>query len=254
MLLPDPRALPYRDDARWMGKIRGVAATRYRDSKLDISDCGEKVRKLIEEAVVAEGIQILVKQVSLFSPDFDERLKALGAPEAKASEMEHAIKDEIHVKLEEDPAFYSSLRERLEKIVTDGKAKRIDAAQQLALFAEVKKDMEGRARAAEALGLSPSALAMYGLLTGAPPGSAGVGGSAGVAGAGVDPAKKELASLLEEQLEEHVSMVDWAHKDDLLKQMRSRIKRQLRAAGYAEARVEPLAEALVDLLKQRRGK
>lgn len=36
-------------------------------------------------------------------------------------------------------------------------------------------------------------------------------------------------------------MVDWAHKDDLLKQMRSRIKRQLRAAGYAEEKVEPLA-------------
>jgi type I restriction enzyme R subunit len=28
--------------------------------------------------------------------------------------MEHAIKNEIHVKLDENPAFFTSLRERLE--------------------------------------------------------------------------------------------------------------------------------------------
>src|SRR5262249_47610577 len=65
MLLPDPRALPYLADAKWLGKIRAAAAAKYRDSKIDISDCGAKVTKLIEEAVIAEGIQILVTQVSL---------------------------------------------------------------------------------------------------------------------------------------------------------------------------------------------
>ena len=63
--------------------------------------------------VIAEGIQILVKQVSLFTPEFEHKLAALKSDEARASEMEHAIRSEIHVKLEEDPAFYSSLRERL---------------------------------------------------------------------------------------------------------------------------------------------
>jgi hypothetical protein len=63
-------------DARWLGKIRRAAAA-YRDDKIDISDCGAKVRQLIEEAVIAEGIQILVKQVSLFTPEFEEKLKAL---------------------------------------------------------------------------------------------------------------------------------------------------------------------------------
>jgi type I restriction enzyme R subunit len=94
--------LPYANDARWLGKIRATAAARYRDDKLDISDCGAKVRKLIEEAVVAEGIQILVKQVSLFTPEFDDRLKSLKTEDARASEMEHAIRHEIHVKLDEN--------------------------------------------------------------------------------------------------------------------------------------------------------
>ena len=59
------------------GRFERAAAARFRDDKLDISDCGAKVRKLIEEAVIADGIQILVKQVALFSPEFEEKLEAL---------------------------------------------------------------------------------------------------------------------------------------------------------------------------------
>jgi type I restriction enzyme, R subunit len=152
MMLPDPRALPYVADARWLGRIRATAAAKYRDDKLDISDCGAKVRKLIEEAVIAEGIQILVKQVSLFTPEFEDKLKALKSDEARASEMEHAIRHEIHVKLEENPAFFTSLRERLEQLIEDRKAKRVDAAQQLKLFEVLTKEMRGHADIAEKLG------------------------------------------------------------------------------------------------------
>lgn len=243
MLLPDTRALKYKDDARWLGKIRAAAATRYRDSKLDISDCGAKVKKLIEDAVAADGIQILVKQVSLFSPDFDEKLKAWHSPEARASEMEHAIKDEIHVKLEEDPAFYSSLRLRLEQIIQDRKAKRIDAAQQLKMFDELRREMRGRDETAKALGLSATGLALYGLLTGA----------AASPGKPVDEAKKELALLLEEQLEPSVSLVDWTAKEDVLKDMRRLAKRALRVAGYPEEKAVAVADSIVELLRHRRG-
>ncbi len=244
MLLPDPRALKYQDDARWLGKIRAAASTRYRDSKLDISDCGAKVKKLIEDAVAAEGIQILVKQVSLFSPEFEEKLAAWSSPEARASEMEHAIKDEIHVKVEEAPVFYSSLRLRLEQILLDRKAKRIDAAQQLELFEALRSDMRGREGAAKALGLSPTGLALYGLLAGV----------AAAPGGPVDEPKKELASLLEEQLEPFVTMVDWTEKDDVLKEMRRLAKRPLRIAGFAEEKAVSVAESVVDLLRHRRGK
>ena len=120
MLLPDPRALAYHADLRWLGKIRGTARARYRDDRLDLSGCGEKVRALIADAVAADGIQILVKEVQLFSPEFDEKVDALGTDDAKASEMEHAIRHEISVHAEENPAFYQSLRQRLEEIIARG--------------------------------------------------------------------------------------------------------------------------------------
>lgn len=70
----------------------------------------------------------------------------------------------------------------------------------------------------------------------------------------VDKAKKELASMLEEQLEPHVTLVDWPRKDDVQREMRKRIKRQLRAAGFKDEQIDATAENIVDLLKRRRGR
>jgi len=248
MMLPEPRALPYVS-----GKIRGAAAARYRDDKIDVSDCGAKVKQLIEEAVIAEGIQILVKQVSLFTPEFEEKLKALKSDEARASEMEHAVKNEIHVKLDENPAFFTSLRERLEQIIEDRKAKRIDAAQQLKLFEALTRELRGHAGAAEELGLTETGFAIYGLLKGPPQLSVAERKGAPY-GAKGDEATTELASLLEEQLTPQFGIVDWVHKDDVQREMRRLIKRQLRVASYAQDEAEATAESVVDLLKRRSGR
>ncbi|KYG02153.1 DEAD/DEAH box helicase [Sorangium cellulosum] len=252
MLLPDPSALPYVADARWLGKIRQSAAAKFRDSKIDISDCGAKVRKLIEEAVAADGIEILVKPISLFAPELEDKLKKLKTPEARASEMEHALREEIHVRLDDDPVFFTSLRERLEQIIEDRKAKRIDAAKQMLLFDEVKKKIHNRAQTAETLGLSETGLAIYGLISERKPLNAAE--TTGNAYGKVDEAKKELASLLEEQIEPQVSLVDWVHKDDVQREMRRRIKRQLRAAGFAGDTIDATADSIVDLMKRRRGR
>jgi type I restriction enzyme, R subunit len=250
MILPEPRALPFVGDAKWLGKIRATAAAKFRDDKLDISDCGAKVRKLIEEAVIADGIQILVKQVSLFTPEFEEKLNALKSDEAKASEMEHAIKNEIHVKIDEDPAFFASLRERLEQIILDRKAKRIDAVQQLKLFEELRTVLRGHGEAAANVGLSETAFAIYGLIT--EPKPITVAEPRGTPYGHVDDSKRELATLLEEQLGPQVAIVDWPQKDDVQREMRRLIKRQLRAASYPSEKIDSVAESVVDLMKRRR--
>ena len=46
-------------------------------------------------------------------------------------------------------------------------------------------------------------------------------------------------------------LVDWWEKDDVQRQMRSKIKRHLRASGMASDPVERLASDIVDLAKVR---
>lgn len=258
MMLPDPKALAYADDLRWLGKVRQAARARFRDESLDISDCGDKVRKLIEEAVVADGVEILVKQVSLFSGDFDRKLGALKSDEAKASEMEHAIKHEIHVKLEENPAFYQSLRERLQQIIEDRKARRIDAAEQLELLQHLVEELRKPEQAAGELGLTETGFAIYGVLGGDGVSGAAQGGSmvaeGGTPYGEIDTTKKALAEAIEEEAAQYLRIVDWQRKDDVQREMRRKFKRLFDIQGqYTMEEKNRLAASVIDLLKARRA-
>ena len=245
MLLPDQRALAYHADLRWLGKIRGTARARYRDDRLDLSGCGEKVRKLIADAVVAAGIQILVKEVQLFSPEFEEKVAALATDDAKASEMEHAIRHEINVRVEENPVFYQSLRERLEEIIAERRQERMDSAEQLSLLSSLRDDLKDEQTRAQDIGLDARGFAIYGLLERQRP------GKTKEKTATYDVANRDLASLIDEAVTPFTDLVDWQQKDDLQRQMRSRIKRQLRAGGIDADTVESLAADIVDLAKVR---
>ena len=245
MLLPDQRALAYHADLRWLGKIRGTARARYRDDRLDLSGCGEKVRKLIADAVAADGIQILVKEVQLFSPEFDEKVDALGTDNAKASEMEHAIRHEINVHVEENPAFYQSLRERLEEIIAERRRERLNAAQQLSLLSSLREELKGEQAKAHDIGLGARGFAIYGLLEQRRPMAAREDAAL------YNAANRDLASLIDDAVAPFTELVDWWQKDDVQRQMRSKIKRQLRASGMANDAVESLAADIVDLAKVR---
>jgi type I restriction enzyme R subunit len=245
MLLPDPRALTYHADLRWLGKIRGTARARYRDDRLDLSGCGEKVRKLIADAVVADGIELLVKEVQLFSPEFEEKLAALGTDEAKASEMEHAIRHEISVRVEENPAFYQSLRQRLEAIIEQRRQERIDDAEKLTLFANLREDARGEQTRAQDIGLDARGFAIYGLL------QTELASGVKESSTPYDADHRDLAALLDQEIEPFTSLVDWWQKDDLQREIRRTIKLHLRARRITEKAIEALATGIVDLAKRR---
>ncbi len=203
MLLPDTRALRYNTDLRWLGKIRGTARARYHDDRLDLSGCGEKVRQLIADAVVADGIEILVKEVPLFSPEFEEKVEALKTDDAKASEMEHAIRHEINVRVEENPVFYQSLRTRLEHIIEERRQERINESEQLKLLGHLREELQGEQTKAQDIGLAARGFAIYGLLEQQRPMT--VKGDAPA----YNEANRDLASLIDEAVEPFTDLVDW---------------------------------------------
>ena len=64
----------------------------------------------------------------------------------------------------------------------------------------------------------------------------------------------ELASLLEELLDPQAAIVDWVQKDDIQREMRRLIKKQLKAASYPADKIDSVAESVVDLMKRRSGR
>jgi type I restriction enzyme R subunit len=159
LILPHPAGHPYRGAARRFGYLLQMTKERYKDDSLDISDAGEKVKALINEHLIDLGINPKIPPVELLSEGFMAHVRkhAEGDPEAKASEMEHAIRKHCTVHFDEDPAFYKRLSEKLEKLIEAHKnnwAALADGYEQLR-----KEASEGRTDVVE--GLTKEATTFY---------------------------------------------------------------------------------------------
>lgn len=119
-ILPHKIEVQYLNDLRWVAYIRIAAKARYEsDTKLDISDCGEKVKKIISDHIQADGIRQWIEPVTLFDKDFKDKLNGLKSKEAIASAMEHAARRAITAKFDENPKYYTNLLEKLKKILEE---------------------------------------------------------------------------------------------------------------------------------------
>lgn len=121
LILPHEAGHPYRGPARRFGYLLRMVKERYKDESLDLADAGAKVKALINEHLIDLGINPKIPPIELLSDDFlaQVRKHASGDPEAKASEMEHAIRKHCTVHFDEDPAFYKRLSEKLEHLIQE---------------------------------------------------------------------------------------------------------------------------------------
>lgn len=159
LILPLEAGHPYRGPAKRFGYLLRMVKERYKDDSLDLADAGAKVKALINEHLVALGINPKIPPIELLSNDFmaNVRKHAGGDPEAKASEMEHAIRKHCTVHFEEDPSFYKRLSDKLEKLIQEQK----DNWEALAeAYEQLREEaLAGRKNAAE--GLTKEATTFY---------------------------------------------------------------------------------------------
>ncbi|PXF57549.1 MAG: restriction endonuclease subunit R [Deltaproteobacteria bacterium] len=117
IILPRPEALPYIYGMKVLGFINKTAANRYRDSQLNIAGVGNKVKQLIDEHIVAQGVDPKVPPISILDRNFEKEVGAIKSKKTQALEMEHAVRFHIEKHHNEDPAFYKKLSERLKDIL-----------------------------------------------------------------------------------------------------------------------------------------
>ncbi len=121
-VLPRPEGLEFVADARALGIIAYRARQLYRDHTFVLGkDVGEKVRALIDQHIISLGIDPRIPPVSILDATFEDKVKALPTPKARASEMEHALRYHIGEHENEDPEHFQKLSERLEGILTQFK-------------------------------------------------------------------------------------------------------------------------------------
>ena len=241
-LLPDPRALKFLPDFAWLRRVRREANMHYQTEDTDIPDCSEKVRELINRHVKGDEVKLLLEPISIMSDRFSEEVKKLKNPRAKASRMEHAIQRTITVKLHEDPVFYESVKDRLERIIDERREQRIDDAEEFKLLMRLRGDIkDGHSEDAESVGIKEEAFPFYGLLK---KHMADVSDSDAAAKLG------ELSEAVFDALK-HEAVIDWSQKEDVQREMRRKIKRQLRLADFPSDDIEVVTSAVMDLARVR---
>ncbi|GAB2773023.1 HsdR family type I site-specific deoxyribonuclease [Streptomyces daliensis] len=121
-VLPHESGLDHVADARRWGMLQKRVRRLYRDAPggtFTLRQYGRKVRAMIAEHLEGPEIEQVIPPVSLASPVFDEKVRALPPREA-AAEMGHALRFHLEERVKrEDPEKYARLSERLEEILRE---------------------------------------------------------------------------------------------------------------------------------------
>jgi type I restriction enzyme, R subunit len=239
MVLPDPKALeePYVSDLKWLARLRVTARRAHYQEPFDPRDYGAKVGEIITKHLSVEGIEQLLTKRDILDPAFKQYLNSLSSAEAKAAEIEHAIRHEIHVHRDESPTAYASLWEQLEKIVNERREARVSAVSALARLEEIAVQASSvrAGGSGSGNGLSGTAGAILPFIDDAIDADAR-------AGAATDVAKA---------LESYAVVVDWQHKEDVQRQMRRAIKERFRSLGMDFGKIEAATAKVMDVARAR---
>ena len=244
LILPDPDGHAYRGPAARFGYLLQMAKERYKDESIDFGDAGRKVKALINAHLISLGIDPKIPPIELLSDDFVANVQkhALGSAEAKASEMEHAIRKHCTIHFDEDPAFYRRLSEKLEKLIQDHH----DNWEALAEgYEEIRKEaLEGRTETIE--GLNREATTFYDCVLelafdgGEPPAETQA------------PLKKLMLTIVE-ILQETIGVLDFWKKPVEVKRLRGDIDTEILLANIPalNAKHERIAVEIVRLAEKR---
>ncbi|QLK27190.1 type I restriction endonuclease subunit R [Natrinema zhouii] len=221
IVLPNPMANPYKDDLERLSTIYGRAKERYRDDEMNLEGTGEKVRELIHKHIRSSGIEVLNDEpVSVMDTDeFDTRLDTLESDEARASEMQHAVKHELNVRYDEDPVHYGSLQERVEELIEEYRQQRLSDREVIEELREIMDEMRSRQQIARKKGfVGTTELSFYHALEDVLEAEE----------CGIDEESLiELTGTLVSAVEKFTAIVEWKQKVNIQQQIRKQVKIEL---------------------------
>jgi type I restriction enzyme R subunit len=244
-VLPRPEALPFVEAVNLYGEIQVLTRRRYRDDvngDFDPHKYKEKVRRLIDQHITVLDLSQRIAPIKVTDAEFAAHVRGIVSPRTKASEMEHAIRHHIREHVDEDPAYYDRLSQRVDEILE----KLEDRWEQIALFEEIISEINaGRTDEADT-GLDPTTeLPFHGLM------AERVASSDGAAADALTALTRSLVGEVRTQ----IAVVGFWENGTKQDELRKAVKRRLDDSNlFAYDDLDELAVDLVALAKANRGR
>ena len=119
-VLPDKEADPYLADFKFASEARQLVRTRFDGVKPSIKPYAKKIQQLIDEHIRSLNISNLVNPMEISYENFMAFVKKeVKSDRAKAALIKRRAISVIDEFAPNNPAFYESLRERLERIIVE---------------------------------------------------------------------------------------------------------------------------------------
>jgi type I restriction enzyme R subunit len=234
IVLPNTKALKYQSDFKLFNEIKLRARNAFPDDEeLKISkDESKMLQAMIDEHLTSEGVKnILNEPISIIDKDkFKEEIMN-ASPATKELKMRNNLKHTIKVGIDKNPDFYKPLAQRLDELLKQKEAQRIDEAQLLLAYSSIQDEIIEEQKEGEAKGFkSDRERAVYNSMK-------------LIFGNDAEDATKTLFDLLKGEL----NIIDWQGKGQVQKEIENKIMRFLKTKLEREE-AKTKAKEMVDVL------
>ncbi len=160
----------FKRDWRQFSEMKRSVQLRYQET-VDVREFEPKIRKLLDDHVVARPAEVIIEAVNINDPD---ALKAVveetGVSEAsRADRIASATRKVITEKMDEDPVFYKHFSELLEETIRAYREKRLSEKEYLSSVVELAGKIARKDRGRvfpSSIQANDDAQAMFGILEG----------------------------------------------------------------------------------------
>jgi type I restriction enzyme R subunit len=236
MVMPDPKANPYKSDLKMLGDIYTRAKNLYRDDSMNLSGAGEKVKEIIQENISSQGIEVINDEpVSVLNDEeFKKKLNAQRSDKAKAQEIEQGVKQALSVKMDEDPQYYGSLQEKVEEIIEEYKQQRIEEKEYIEKMKQVSREIRNRKKKAKSMGFSDTTqLSFYNTLD--------------AKTSSVEDEDLQEAAIRVSEIFESNKVVDWKNKVNTRKKIKREINVLLHNLDLEQSKIKSITNELMKI-------
>jgi type I restriction enzyme R subunit len=143
-VLPNQAALKYQPDFKLFNEIKVRARNTYPDDdELKVSpDESKMLQQLINDHLVSQGVQnLLAEAVSIIDREKFKQEILNASPGTKMLKMRNQLKYVIKLGIDRNPDYYKPLAQRLEELLQEYEAQRLDQTQLLLAFTQLQDEV-----------------------------------------------------------------------------------------------------------------
>lgn len=247
-IIPNPEANRFRQDIYLYGRIYNAMRTNYSIKAPSVLEAVPKAKKLIHEYLESNGIKVYHDPVSIYSSEFNDIINKSTSPKAKASLIQHKVRTTISNLNNTNPVYYTSLREKLEKLITEHEQEIISTTNFLTELDKIKDELDVDV-VAKKHGMSKEEFAVYQMVRAGYIQFQAGSGKAGVYIMGEEEKKLSDASLSIYSALKALAVIDWRQKPEQQKVMLKTVKRELYKLEFDVETAEKESRNIVNLAR-----